>query len=580
MVKFRLPLSKVLKGRIDLLNGLRRRRRVPPYLLMNLRGELNEIPSPRMRVPFARLILPPEPPSVASLRRQFEQLALDPRIAGVVLRIECTASAATFQSLRKMLLDFRAQGKRLIAYANSYGPFQYFVACACDQIIMPPSAEWSVLGLLREYIFFKDAFDQLGVGVDVVNVSPFKSAFDQFARSDFSAQSREQAEWLLNAQYDELVRGIAEGRKLNEARVRELIDAAPLGTREAVAHGLLDAALYEDELEAYLAPASPPEVPKPTGKAKTAKPQPRLGLYEDEHGALLIPWHERGQKLIGIVMVEGTIVEGRSQTLPLPLPLPFFGNRFAGSESVIQALRHAADDERIAAVILYVDSGGGGALASDLIAREVRRVLARKPVVAYMSGVAASGGYYVAALARAIIAQPLTVTGSIGVISMKPNVQDAESKLRLHTTLLKRGGHSAIFSPSTPLSADEHAALSSSIQRIYDDFKRIVAEGRRMTVADMEPICGGRVWTGAMARERGLVDELGDFTAAVDKARDLAGLPAGVRPRAIAISPPRKYSLPMPQAAAEGLERMQALIGWLARPRAWTILPWRLGGRD
>jgi len=586
MPRLKLPIRK---GRIGLLNLFRKRRSIAPYLLVTLSGEIDELPQPRPRIPFARFVLPPDPPSVSSIRRQFEQLALDPRVQGVVLKLECGASGATYQSLRKVLLDFRARGKRLIAYANAFGPFQYYLACACDQIIMPPSAEWGITGLLREYLFFKDALDQLGIGVDVVNVSPFKSAFDQFVRSDFSEQSRAQAEWLLDAAFNELVRGIAEGRKLTEVQVRELVDSAPLGASQAVERGLLDGVLYEDELEGYLTPQpSPTPAVKLVKAAKDDKteisvqkkqPAPaQLALYDDARKSLLIPYIERGSKLIGVVMVEGTIVEGRSQSLPLPIPLPFFGNRFSGSESVVQALRQAGEDKRIAAIILYIDSGGGSALASDLIAREVRRV--RKPVVAYMGGVAASGGYYVAALAQRIIAQPLTITGSIGVITMKPNVQNAQHKLFLHSTILQRGARAGMYSTATPLSADEHTAVAASVQRIYDDFKRIVAEGRKMAIDAIEPIAGGRVWTGAMAREHGLVDELGDFTLALEQAWSLAGLPEGQRPHAIVIAPPRKFTLPTPRAAANGLADLRALWGMFSRARSWILLPWTVVNGD
>ncbi len=582
MTRFRLPIRKT---RVGLMNLLRKGRRVSPWLMLSLSGEIDELPQPRPRVPFARFVLPPDPPSVSSLRRTFEQLGLDPRIQGVVLRIECAASAATYQSLRKVLLDFRARGKRLIAYATSFGPFQYYLACACDQIIMPPTAEWGITGLLREYLFFKDALDQLGIGVDVVNVSPFKSAFDQFTRSDFSAESRAQAEWLLDATFNELVRGIAEGRKLSEAQARALVDGAPLGACEAVEQGLLDAVLYEDELEAHLTPAAtaPDASSAPTGAKKPPQkpePLPQLALYDDARKLLLIPYFERSAKPIGVVMIEGTIVEGRSQSLPLPLPLPFFGNRFAGSESVVQALRQAGEDEHIAAVILYVDSGGGSALASDLIAREVRRVRERKPVVAYMGGVAASGGYYVAALAQSIIAQPLTITGSIGVITMKPNAQNAQHKLFLHNTILQRGARAGMYSTATPLSADERTAVAASIQRIYDDFKRVVAEGRKLEFDAIEPLAGGRVWTGAMALDRGLVDELGDFTLALNKAHALAGLPQAQRPHAIVIAPPRKIALPTPKAAQEGLSDLRTLWNHFNRARTWALLPWSVAKGD
>ena len=270
MAKLKIPLRKAWIG---LANFVRRRRQIPPYLFLALSGEIGEFPPPRPQLPFARYLMPAEPANLSSLRRQFEQLALDPRVQGLVLKIECVASGATFQSLRQMLLDFRAHGKRVIAWGHSFGPFQYYLACACDQIVMPPSGEWSVIGLLREYTFFKDALEQLGVGIEVINVSPFKSAFDQFVRTDFSAESRAQAEWLLNAQFDELVRGIAAGRKLSEDQVRGLIDAAPYGAREAVEHGLLDAALYEDELEAFVSPP-PSTQPGVTESGKEQKTGP------------------------------------------------------------------------------------------------------------------------------------------------------------------------------------------------------------------------------------------------------------------------------------------------------------------
>ena len=570
MVKVSLP---VRKARIRIANFFRRRKRAPRYVLITLSGEIAEIPPqrPPTRIPFVRHFLPPDPLSVNSLRRVLEQIALDPRVEGVVLKLECVASAAVYQSLRTLLLDFRAHGKRLIAYANAFGPFQYYLACACDQIIMPPSAEWSVIGFLREYLFYKDALERLGVGVDVINVSPYKSAFDQFVRNDFSEESRAQAEWLLNAQYDEVVRGIAEGRKLSPEQVRACIDAAPYGAREALSRGLLDAALYEDELEAYLAPAAS-EVP---GKKAEGKPRRALELYDEAAGVLLIPYVAYAPKLVGVVRVEGTIMEGRSQSFPLPVPL--IGNRFSGAETVVQALRSAAEDERLAALVLYVDSPGGGVLASDLIAREVRKLREKKPVVAYMSGVAASGGYYVSALAQRIVAQPLTITGSIGVISMKPNLQKAEGKLSLHHATLQRGEHAGLYSPALPLNADGYTAVAATIARAYDDFKRLVAEGRRLNVSDLEPISGGRVWTGAMAREHGLVDELGDFTLALQQARDLAGLPADRRVRAVNITPPRKFMLPaLPTPATlAGIDIVDRLVRLLGRVHVWAILPWQ-----
>jgi protease-4 len=290
---------------------------------------------------------------------------------------------------------------------------------------------------------------------------------------------------------------------------------------------------------------------------------------------LLIPDVEYASKVIGVVGVEGLIVPGVSRRSPLPIPL--FGGEVAGSGSVAQALRRAETDDNIAAVILYVDSSGGSALASDLIAREVKRVRSKKPVVVYMGGVAASGGYYVSALAHRIVAQPLTITGSIGVIMLKPNTQETYEKLSLHRTILQRGERASLNSDAAPLSEQEREVVAGLVARSYDDFKHVVAEGRNLKVEALEPICGGRVWTGSQAKEHGLVDALGDFTYAVEKARELADLPIDKRIAAIMIMPPRKWVLPQAFTADPAqllVNRMSELRSLLLSTRAWAVAMW------
>jgi len=581
------------RTRIRLHNRRHAKQEIAPWLAMSLDGEIVELPTPLAlpRIPFIkRLPWPSGPASVSELRQLFEQLALDPRVRGVRLKIQCHADPSVFQSLRTVLLNFRAAGKRIVAYGDNFGPFQYYLACACDQIAMPPSAEWGVLGMQSEYLFFKDALDYLGIGVDLVRVSPFKSAGEPFVRTDFSDDAREQAEWLLNARFEEMVRGIAEGRKLAPARVRELIDQAPLSVAQAVELGLLDAARYEDELETYLAPdwATKPAKPTPTWikwlparwqaklqKAMKEEPMPALVPMQDVKGQLLRPLHDYSDKAIGVVRIEGTITRGSS--IESPVPLPFLDSGTAGSTSVSQLIRQAEADKNIAAVILYVNSPGGDSLASDLIAREVRRLQSKKPVVVYMGGVAASGGYYVAALAQRIIAQPMTITGSIGVFALKPNTQAAFGKLLLHRTLLRRGEHAGMFSDATPLSEGEHAALEGSVARAYHDFKHIVAEGRRLDYDTLEPLCGGRVWTGEMALERKLVDVLGGFPQAVEEARVLGGLPSDKKTRAVLVEPPREFVLPKPfeakQAIREAAQVYADVRELVIQTRLWALLP-------
>ena len=579
-------IERLRRARWALRNWWRGRGRFPPYVLVPLEGLIEEISTRPEPSGVLRRLLPtlPQPITVRALRQLFEQLAYDERVRGAVLKIGCTASAAVYQSLREVLSDFRQSGKRLIAYADHFGPFQYYLACACDEIIMPPSAEWDVLGLYNEYVFLKDAIDRLAIRVDVVNVSPFKSAGEPFVRNDFSAEARAQAEWLLQARFDALVRGIAEGRRLEPEQVEALINRAPFSATQAVELGLLDKALYEDELDDYLGAELPPPAPgrlrlllgRIAGKRPTeSSEQPAharracvsIGIVKRR---LRAPFVRYTKQAIAVVPVEGLIAPGRSRRLPVPLP--FFDDDLAGAESVVELLRAAEQDDSTAAVILFVNSSGGAALASDLIARAVRRLKHKKPVVAYMSGVAASGGYYVAALANCIVAQPLTITGSIGVVALRPYTREAFERIGVHRVALQRGQRAGLFSDVEPVDEEKRQVLADLVARAYQAFKQLVAEGRSMSVEALEPICGGRVWTGAQAQARGLVDVLGSFEAAVAKASALAGLPADRRPLVYTLTPRPAWASFFGWAQSALLDDLRML---LSATRVWALALWR-----
>jgi protease-4 len=596
--------QKFRQTRIRLANRLRARQTLQPYIVVELDGEIVELPQPSPELPapfsflqrFIHLPLPQGPTSITRLRNTFERLTLDPRVKGVVLKINCVADAATYQSLRKIISDFRTNGKRVVGYAEGFGAFQYYLACACDQIVMPPSAEWNVLGFANEYVFFKDALERVGVGVDVINVSPFKSAGDQLARNDFSDESRAQAEWLLEARYNELVHGISEGRKLSEWQVRKLIDTAPFSAKQASENGLIDAALYEDELEHFLEPSAS-QTPSTIRRSaeffkqidKISKPiarrlKEKMHVDENEsrvwiplgdvYNKLLSPIYEWSDKSVAVVEVEGLIVRGNSRKSPVPLPL--FGGATSGSTSVMQTLRRVEKNDNVAAVILFVDSQGGDALASDLIAREVKRIAHKKPVVAYMGGVAASGGYYVSALANEIVAQPLTVTGSIGVIVTKPHVQGVYDKLSLHRRVLQRGARANLFTDVAPLDEPTREVITDTMRRVYDDFKRTVSEGRGMANNDaLENICGGRVWMGNQAKERGLVDALGGFDLALERARALAGLPNDKKTSWAVYSPTKWVELPRAFPIAQPTQWLEDMRSLLLGARTWMISMWQ-----
>ncbi len=575
--------DRIQRARVTFVNKRRARRPLPPWIVLTLNGPINELPEFRPSIPFENILsryisLPEGAQSVVWLRWVFDRLADDPRVKGVVLKINCAASGAVFESLHAEILRFRARGKQVVAYAEQFGPFQYLLACACDRIYMPPPAEWNVLGFSEDYIFFKDALERIGVGVDVINVSPFKSAGDQFARTGFSDQSRAQAEWLLDARYDALVAAIAAGRKFDPVQARALIDGAPYSSAQAVSHGLIDAALYEDELEHALEPVPPAAPEKPDRmtrlitviermapplakqmRSQLAARAPGSKIWQtfgQAAGTLLIRRVEYHDKAIGIVPIEGLIVRGDSAARrPVPIPIPFFGDAVtAGSITVARALRRAERDDDIAAVILYINSSGGDALASDLIGREVARLKIKKPVVALMSGVAASGGYYVAAPAQHIIARPLTITGSIGVIAMKPHIAGAYDKLSLHHEALARGAHAGVYADIGPLTDASRAVIERSIARTYGEFKQMVADGRKLPVDDLEPLCGGKVWTGRQALGHKLVDSMGGFFDAMDLAAKLAGI-SGKPANWHLMNPSSRFALPPVFPASAELEK-------------------------
>lgn len=539
-----------------LRNGWRMlwRRRVD-YVKITLRGQLPEfaaaVPWWRKRFLGAR-----EPVSLSALRRQLFQIGDDPHTRGILLEINGLAAGwATLQSLRAELLRFRARGKRVVVYAYTLDNAGYFTACAADEIITPPTAGFSVIGLFSEVQYFKDALAKWGISAEVEAVSPYKSAYENVVRSDMSAENREQLERLLDERFSTLVQAIAEGRGMSADAVRALIDRAPLSGRAAQASGLIDALLYEDQLEAQL---------------KHGDSAPIIRDWDAARKALRLPYVRRQRKLIGVVPIEGTIVAGGSRTVPLPLPL--IGGAQVGADNVAQAIRAAERNKRIAGVVIFVNSPGGDAFASDLMWREVLRLRKQKPVVVVMGDVAASGGYYLAAPASAIIAQPGTITGSIGVISLRPVLAGLLTKADIHTTTLSRGANSGLLATSQPLSETERATWRRLIGETYQEFKDRVSSGRGIDEHDLEPIAGGRVWTGTNAHALRLIDAFGGMPEGVRRARELATLPADERAPLVLLRGGRSETPPLPFPDAALLALLASADGVL-RPRIWAILP-------
>jgi protease-4 len=558
-----LPRNTILAFR-NLSRSLRRKGL--DYVVLTLRGSYPERTPRHDPLPFPLNFLPlfPSEVSLERMEAMLEIIGADRRVQGVILRFDTLqAGPSTLYSLRHKLLDLRARGKRVIAWLPSADTWDYYLASACDEIIFPPSGRLFALGLRSEALFLKETLALAGVEADLEAIAEYKVSPDTFRRSTMTEPHREMLDAILDGYFDEILSAIVEGRGLDQNRIRELIDTMPLSSGEAVEAGLVDAVLYEDELAAHLS-----------------------GTMPERDKVTLLSWHEAARWLrrparwttrqrIGVVSLEGLIVPGRSRRVPSPLPLPLPFEAQAGSETIVQALRRAEADERVAAVIFHVETPGGSALASDLICREVRRLRKSKPVVVLMGGQATSGGYYVSTLADRIVARPTTLTGSIGIWGGKFVLTDLYDRLGIGREAVQRGAMAGLYSEMVPFSEEERARVRHDMGEGYARFKALVAEGRGMTEEQVEEIARGRAWTGAQAIEIGLVDTLGDFETALATAKELANLEPEQEYTVVQITPPRQELLPRPFPVAESAwEVVLDALRNLARERVWALAPW------
>ncbi|NJM05035.1 signal peptide peptidase SppA, partial [Candidatus Gracilibacteria bacterium] len=437
----------------------------------------------------------------------------------------------------------------------------YFAVVVADTLLAPPTANLLLSGLRVDVQFLAEALAKIGIEAEVTAVSPYKSGGDTFTRTTISAESRTQLERILEQRYSTIVETIATARQLSGEVVRTTIDQALLTAKAAERAGFLDATCYEDEIEHFLQGAI----------GETTKAQRiHISEWSSAQRALQQPYRKRHKRYVAVVSVEGAISGGQSRRSPLPLPI--IGGAQAGSDSISYAVRQVERNPRVAALVLHIDSPGGDSFASDLIWREVLRLRTKKPVVVSMGNVAASGGYYIAACAHAIVAEPATLTGSIGVYSLRPSAEKLFEQLGVHTVTLSRGAQSGLFAVNERPDDEERTIIRRSVFETYDIFKQRVRDGRGLSEEQLEPIAGGRVWTGVEAAQLGLVDLLGGLPQAIAKAQELAGLPIDAQAPLLrvrggtALIPP-----PFPPTSPETLN---ALIKEVLRPRLLAALDW------
>lgn len=511
----------------------------PEFVVLTAAGTLPERRAPG-RGFFQRLI--PQPfaavpqESLEEWRERLRLLAADPRVRGVVLKIgDLRAGAASVEALRRALEQFRSAGKRLVAYVPIAELPGYYLASAAGQVIAPEAAELALHGPRAELTFLRVALDRLGIIPLFEHIAEYKTASHRFLYPQMTESQREMMEALLDGYFGEVVAAIARSRSLTDATVRAVVDQGLLSGTAARDRRLVDALAFEDDLPGLLGESSHPARILPWAQARA-----RLRLpYR---------WRTGPRRAIGVVQLVGAIVPGESRDLPVPVPL--LGQALAGHETVARAFRAAERHPAIRAIVFHVDSGGGSAIASEMIWREVARVQQRKPVVVSMGNVAGSGGYYVACGARHIVAGATTITGSIGVVSGKFDLRGFFERAGLRREIVARGATAAMFSAFTEFTEEEWATLRGWMHDVYARFKSRVASGRAQEEPRVESLARGRVYTGAQGHGLGLVDEVGDFDAAVRKAKALAGIPETVEVPVVTIRPPKAAGIPEGAAAA------------------------------
>lgn len=476
--------------------------------------------------PLANRLFGNDDQSLTSLLTQLRKAKIDKRISAILLEIDSTAAGwAKADELREAMMDFRSSNKPIYGYMEFGGNKEYYIATACDRIYVAPAGELVINGLAAEATFYRGALDKLGVYMDFYQIGKYKNYPDQFTRKEMSEAQREVINALLDDRFDRFIDTIATARKRSAEDVRTLVDNAPLGAKQAQEAGLIDAAKYRSEVESEL--------------------KLRLGYKEDDKLKRVRAAEYRGVspeslglntgERIAVIYASGNIVSGRSSGGG-----PFGGDQTVGSDTVVKAVNDARDDKAVRAIVLRVDSPGGSALASDVIWGAVEAAKQKKPVVVSMSDLAASGGYYIATNANRILAQPSTITGSIGVFGGKPVLKGFYDWIGVNSQYVLRGKNAGLLRETEPFTPSERIKFEETIRRIYyDDFLPKVAAGRKRDVEYVHSIAQGRVWTGAQAKERGLVDEFGGLDRAVEVAKQLANIPAEKSVRRVVFPAPR-----------------------------------------
>jgi protease IV len=506
-------------------------------LVLKVGGNLTEI-APADVVGYFRGV---KMPTVRSIVDNLRKAAADTRVKGVLLRPTGFESPfwGKVQEIRDAVLEFKKSGKPVYAYVDYGGDREYYLATAADKVFLMPSAPLDLTGVATYELFLRGTLDKIGAYPDLHHIGQYKTAVNTFTEKGYTAAHKEMDAALNRDLYEQIVRGIADGRKKNEAEVRRMIDEGPFLPEEAVRAGLVDDLAYEDQVD---------------DKLRAGSARQRMDGDDYARVSLSSFGLNRGPR-IAVIYATGAIVGGRSGYDPLNGPV-------VGSETLIEYIRQARKDSSVRAIVLRIDSPGGSASASDAIWRELtltKTEKADRPLVASMSDLAASGGYYIAMPAQVIVAQPSTLTGSIGIFGGKIVTGGTYEKLGAKIESTSMGRNAEINSPARPYNAQELKKLQDQLQSFYDDFVEKVAASRHATPEQIDAIAQGRVWTGRQAKQNRLVDELGGLDRAIALAKQRAKIPADSSVE-IVVYPPRKsfYELIADELSGSGSDSTAA----------------------
>jgi protease-4 len=585
------PMSRADEGKVE-------KKKTAGLAHIKLSGSLDESP-------------PSDDPLFGNLKDNFkthldriEKARKDKNIHALYLRIDGLGIGwGKLDELTKAIADFRRAGKKVFAYVESGSTKDYLAALACDEICIPEASWLMLTGMRAEVSFYKDLFEKIGVQADILQMGDFKAAAEPFMRDSMSKPARKQLTSVLDDYYEKsLVERIVRSRprkKFTAEQVKKRIDEGPYTARRAVEVGLIDWTAYADDYRDHLKTVLKNEnaadeinVLRDYGKAKKedidfSNPFALLKLLAAPAKA-----KTSSNPKIAVIYAVGAITTGKSEE-------GLFGAETVGSTTMLKAIRQAEEDPTVKAIVLRVDSPGGSALASDLIWNELKR--SKKPIIASMSDVAASGGYYISMAARKIYAEPGTLTGSIGVVGGKLALGGAFDKIGIKTDVISRGANSGILSTEKPFSKSERKAMTALMKDVYDQFLDKALEGRKragksMTREQLVELAGGRIWTGRQAKANGLIDELGSLQDAIAAARALTNLPAGKEPELLLLPKSKNFldtlledrlgsrapALRLPHLVPELQRRLRGLDGLLqlrGEP-VWLRLPYQIEIKD